>query len=217
MTQIKICGIRTEAEIELLNAYLPEYAGFVMAETKRLVTHQQVRVLSSGLHKNIVPVGVFVNPTPRYVLAAVEAGIRVIQLHGDEDPKTVETLKEALVKHGFESIVLWKVFRVSETFEIRRFFEYCADAFLLDKYHSKHYGGTGEVFDWGLLPSASALKAAGISRPIFLAGGLSPANVAEAISRLGPSGVDVSSHVETDGFKDPQKVKAFIEVVRALE
>jgi phosphoribosylanthranilate isomerase len=150
----------------------------------------------------VVKVGVFVNPAEKLVLRAIgECGLSLLQFHGDEPP-------EFCTKFGVMSL---KAFRVRDAASLQALTAYNTDAWLLDAYSADQLGGTGATFNWEL-----ALEAKKSGKPIFLAGGLTPENVAEAVRRVQPFGVDVSSGVESaPGKKDPAKVKAFIAAARA--
>ena len=150
----------------------------------------------------IVKVGVFVNPSEDLVLRAIgECDLSLLQFHGDEPP-------EFCTKFGVMSM---KAFRVRDSESLRALTAYRTDAWLLDAYAADKLGGTGATFNWEL-----AIEAQKLGRPVFLAGGLTPENVAEAVRRVQPFGVDVSSGVESaPGKKDPAKIKAFIAAAKA--
>lgn len=217
MTKIKICGITQSIEIEYLNRYLPDYAGFVFAESKRRVTAEKAAALSSCLAQGIKKVGVFVDMEPESIAAiATQVGLDVLQLHGYEDGEYIRTLRP-LLKPGTE---IWKAVRVASGHTIDSLAASVAtsdsglapleeaDKILLDSYLPGSFGGTGKTFDWTL---ASRF---GSALPIILAGGLNPDNVREAIEQVRPFAVDTSSGVEGEGIKNEYKLKAFIEAVR---
>ena len=196
MTKLKLCGLARICDIEDANRLNPEYIGFVFAKkSRRYVDPAQARKLRAGLNKGISPVGVFVNESPEAIADLVRSGIiDVVQLHGSEDEDFLRKLRE------LASCPIIKAFSVKTPQDVRIACESSADLILLDS------GGTGTVFDWDLLEP--------IRRPWFLAGGLSPENAADAIRRLAPYGVDVSSGIETDGVKDIQKMNDFVRAVR---
>lgn len=196
-TRIKICGLSREADIDAVNQAQPEYAGFVFAKSRRQVTPQQAGRLRKRLMPGILPVGVFVNAGMEEIAALVEHGIiEIVQLHGQEDEAYIRTLKE----HTGCPVV--KAVRVDSRADAERWLSSCADLLLFD--HGA--GGTGTSFDWGLIE--------GIERPFLLAGGLHEGNIREAIQTVHPFGVDVSSGVETDGVKDPQKILSIVRRIR---
>ena len=200
--EIKICGIRREEDIEIINRYKPEYIGFIFAPTRRYVSPERAAELSAELEGDTKTVGVFVNETPETVREIAETvGLDVVQLHGDEDG---EYIKKLGVK-----CEIWKAVRVRDGIGIAD--TDGADKLLLDSYDTAEYGGTGKTFNWENVGDTK------IKKPLILAGGLNKENVADGIKIFHPVCVDVSSAVETDGVKDEQKIKEFIEVVRGLE
>ncbi len=197
MTKIKICGLRKEQDIRYVNELMPDYIGFVFLKGKmRYVTFEEAARLRSLLDPAIPAVGVFVNEPAENVIRLLQAGtIQIAQLHGQEDEAYIEELRRA----GDHCII--RAFAVRSSEDIHRAFAFPADYPLLD-----NGKGTGETFDWSLFQEQE--------KPFFLAGGLSPENVKEAIECFHPYAVDVSSGVETDGFKDYEKMKAFMDAVR---
>ena len=197
MTKIKICGLRREQDIRYANELMPDYIGFVFLKGKmRYVTFEEAAHLRSLLDPAIPAVGVFVNEPVENVIRLLRAGtIQIAQLHGQEDEAYAEELRRA----GDHCII--RAFAVRSSEDIHRAFAFPADYPLLD-----NGKGTGETFDWSLFHEQE--------KPFFLAGGLSPENVKEAIECFHPYAVDVSSGVETDGFKDYEKMKAFMDAVR---
>ena len=211
MTRIKICGIKRVEDILYVNRYLPHYIGFVFAESKRRVSAEQVRVLKQKLDPRIKTVGVFVNEAIEKIVEIVdECGLNCIQIHGDETPQYINNLRERLDLHSAQGVEIWKAIRVKDESSLNLLNSYKVDAFVLDTFVEGAYGGAGKVFDWKL---ASLDKSC--SR-IFVAGGMSPENVADAVKSIKPYGVDVSSGVETEGFKDEFKIRQFVdEVIKA--
>lgn len=197
MTKIKICGLRREQDIRYANELMPDYIGFVFLKGKmRYVTFEEAAHLRSLLDPAIPAVGVFVNEPAENVIRLLQAGtIQIAQLHGQEDEAYIEELRRA----GDHCII--RAFAVRSSEDIHRAFAFPADYPLLD-----NGKGTGETFDWSLFQEQE--------KPFFLAGGLSPENVKEAIECFHPYAVDVSSGVETDGYKDYEKMKAFMDAVR---
>ena len=197
MTKIKICGLRREQDIRYANELMPDYIGFVFLKGKmRYVTFEEAARLRSLLDPAIPAVGVFVNEPAENVIRLLQSGtIQIAQLHGQEDEAYAEELRRA----GDHCII--RAFAVRSSEDIHRAFAFPADYPLLD-----NGKGTGETFDWSLFQEQE--------KPFFLAGGLSPENVKEAIERFHPYAVDVSSGVETDGYKDYEKMKAFMDAVR---
>lgn len=204
MTKIKICGLRREQDIEYVNRCKPDYVGFVFASSKRQVTVEQAGRLRSLLSPQMVPVGVFVNEEMEVVARLLQEGIiKMAQLHGEESEEYIRELKAQT-----QNAPIIKAVRVAkrEDVECRR--NTLADYLLFDAFSQKEYGGTGETFDWSLL--------GGIQKPFFLAGGIRMENVQEAVRVVQPYGVDVSSAVETHGYKDEKKIWDMVNAVRAL-
>lgn len=196
--KIKICGLKREQDIDYVNEVRPDYVGFVFApKSRRAVTPEQAGQLRKRLDPGILPVGVFVNEAPEQVASLLEQGIiGMAQLHGQEDEAYIARLRQ-LTKQP-----ILQAFRAETREDVQKAVKSSADLILLD--HGA--GGTGETFDWSMLPK--------IHRPWLLAGGLTPENAAEAISTASPWGVDVSSGVETGLWKDAVKIKSFVENVR---
>ncbi|BCI61385.1 phosphoribosylanthranilate isomerase [Solibaculum mannosilyticum] len=202
MISIKVCGLTRPEDIQAVNRFAPDYVGFVFAPSRRHVSPETAKNLVRGLAEGILPVGVFVNEVPqRVAFIAAMCGLKVIQLHGNEDSAYQEEIKRLTGRE------VWKAVRVKDKESLREVMEGCADRYLLDAYHPSQQGGCGQTFDWSLLEGI-------LSQKIMLAGGLMPENVAQAVQLVRPYGVDVSSGVETDGYKDPEKIKEFIRIVR---
>ena len=199
MTKIKMCGLRRTEDIEFANRVKPDYIGYVFAEkSKRYIATEKAAELTKLLDGDIVPVGVFVDETMGNIIAAVKMGaVKMVQLHGSESEDFVSELKS-------RGIPVIKAFQVGAAEDIAAAERSCADMVLLDSGK-----GSGQTFDWSLIGS--------IKRPYLLAGGITAENTARAIRQLRPFGVDASSCLETDGFKDIAKMKAFAQAVRAAE
>jgi phosphoribosylanthranilate isomerase len=182
--------------IEAANALKPDYVGFVFWEkSKRNVSRQQVLEMRKALLPQIQAVGVFVDETPKKVADLLTDGvIDIAQLHGSEDYEYIERLRELA---GAKPII--KAFVINGSSDIEAAQRCSADYLLLDSGK-----GTGRTFNWELI------KDARFDKPFFLAGGLGPENVADAIKAVRPYAVDVSSGIETEGGKDPEKMKEFM-------
>jgi phosphoribosylanthranilate isomerase len=197
MTKIKICGLTRQDDIDMVNACMPDYIGFVFAESKRKVSPKQATELRQRLARGISPVGVFVDETIECVLFLIRGGvIDVVQLHGTEDEDYIKRLKELTDKPVIKAVA------VQSPRDAQKWENSCVDYLLLD---SKG-GGTGQTFDWAQIGKTT--------KPYFLAGGLDITNVARAISETKPFAVDVSSGVEENGLKDRAKINEFIRRVR---
>lgn len=206
MTKIKLCGLRRPEDVAMVNRALPDFAGFVFAKGKRQVTPEEARTLRQQLDPKIRAVGVFVKAPLDQVAALANAGtIQCIQLHGDEDEAYIRQLRWRT------KAPIIKVLRVKDRESLADLERWDCDYFLLDTFAGSQFGGVGKAFDHSLLRQVE------IPRPFFLAGGLNPDNVAEAIRDCAPYGVDTSSGIETNGYKDEEKIRAFMRAVRKEE
>jgi len=223
MPKVKICGVRTLEDVGTINELKPDFAGFVLAPSKRQVPLSELKTLIAFLDKKIIPVGVFVNQDPNILLRAVEAGLQILQLHGDESPAYIRQLHAMILNkyQDYRQVTIWKAVRVGDADRTElnlEAYQGLVDGFVYDKYDPKAYGGTGERFNWNLLQrcqSGQHDKNKGRDIPMILAGGLNEENVVSAVSLFHPYCLDVSSSVETEGRKDPDKIKRFMERIRA--
>lgn len=199
--RIKLCGLRRPCDMEVANELRPDYIGFVFAKkSARYVSPEQAAALKKLLHPDILAVGVFVKERAETVAELLSSGvIDIAQLHGGED----ETYMEALRRLTDRPLI--KAFSVRGEEDIRSACESTAELVLLDAGE----GGTGTAFDRELLQN--------MNRPYLLAGGLDASTVGEAVERWRPYGVDVSTGIETDGYKDAEKMRAFVRSVRDVE
>ncbi|MGN0172542.1 MAG: phosphoribosylanthranilate isomerase [Acutalibacteraceae bacterium] len=196
MSKIKICGLTRECDIDCVNTLRPDYIGFVFVEgRRRTISPEKAALLRRKLDKEIVPVGVFMSAPTEWICELTQAGIiDMIQLHGSEDAHYIETLRAKT------DAPIVQAFCIRSPADIQAAEQSPADYILLDS-----GAGTGKAFDWSLLQT--------VKRPYFLAGGLSCDNIETALS-LSPYAVDASSGLETDGFKDPEKMARFVKAVR---
>ena len=201
MTKIKICGLRRQEDIDMVNQLLPDYIGFVFAPSRRQINTAQANELKRRLHPAIQAVGVFVDmPLPQLFEIAQSGVIDVIQLHGHETEAEIRVLKEQC------PLPVIKAVRVQSAAQISQCDRLPCDYLLLDTFMPGQMGGSGTTFDWSMIPP--------LSKPYFFAGGLSPQNIKNVFQACHPYAVDVSSGVETDGAKDYDKMKRFIEKVK---
>ena len=203
--RIKCCGMFRPEDIQAVNAAMPDFCGFVVnvPASHRSVAPEQVLELRAELRGDIEAVGVFVDEDPAVMGRLVDdGGIDVVQLHGHEDAAYIEALRAAL--RNAEDKAIAQAFIVKDTSDIEAARESVADMVLLDAGL-----GSGTTFDWQLIRD--------FDRPYFLAGGLTPENVAEALDLTNAAYLDTSSGIETDGVKDPAKMQAFAEAVRAWD
>jgi phosphoribosylanthranilate isomerase len=189
-----------EVDIEGVNAARPDYVGFVIdfPKSKRSLTRERVAQLSSQVDDRIVRVGVFVDEPQEFVAELFDAGtIDVAQLHGHEDEEYIARLR------AISDVRIWQAFQVRDAAATERARASSADMVVVDAGQ-----GTGRVFDWSLVQ--------GLDRDFILAGGLGLDNVAAAIEQVRPWGVDMSSGIETDGVKDPEKMRAAVAAARKM-
>lgn len=190
MAKIKICGLRREEDIDYVNELKPDYIGFILSDGfRRSITRQQAKLLKSKLSPDVAAVGVFVDEDEEYINSFIEDGlISIAQLHGSEPPELAKEINAPVIKYFSPA-------------SFDRIDEYDADYFLFDS-----GTGTGRSFDWGVIPHTA--------KPFFLAGGINDSNIKNAIEQVNPYCIDLSSAVETDGFKDYNKIKKIMESVR---
>jgi phosphoribosylanthranilate isomerase len=201
-TRVKICGITNPADAQVAVEAGADALGFIFYDrSPRFIPVKNAVEISRALPPYTLRVGVFVNPSEELVQRAIdECGLNLLQFHGDEPP-------EFCTQFGLMSM---KAFRIRDAGSLRELSKYQTDAWLLDAYSSDTLGGTGEKFNWDL-----AVEAQKFGKPIFLAGGLTPENVADAVRQVRPFGVDVASGVESaPGKKDAAKVRAFINAAK---
>lgn len=191
MTKIKICGIRREKDIEYINELKPDYIGFILSQGfRRSIDRSTARRLREMLSPEIKAVGVFVNESAQLVRSFVDDGIiDIVQLHGNETPQYCDELRDLTVIKYFNSDSFGKIG------------DYDVDYYLFDS-----GTGTGRSFDWADIPQTDV--------PFFLAGGIGAHNIERALREVNPYCIDLSSAVETDGFKDYDKIKEIMEIIR---
>ena len=199
MVRVKICGISDSATAVVAAEAGADAIGLIFAPSRRRVTAAQAREIAAALPPFVTKVGVFVDEERGRIEESIAAcGLGAVQLHGAEPPEFCAGFRVPVVK----------AIRVKDASSLEQMTAYQVDAFLLDTFDAAALGGTGRTFDWTL-----AIQAARTHRTI-LSGGMTPVNVVEALTRVVPYGVDVSSGVETDGRKDHAKIRDFIRRVR---
>ena len=192
MTKVKICGLSTKGAIEAAVSAGADYIGFVFAPSKRQVTLAQAAELAKLIPSHIQKVGVFVSPSREELLEAIEKiGLDLVQIHGQVADDLFENLPCASIQ----------AMQVDGNGHVPNS---QADYFLFDA----PVAGSGQTFDWGQLDTTE------LTQPFFIAGGLNEDNVEEAIQHFTPFAVDVSSGVESNGQKDHEKIRRFIERVK---
>ena len=200
---VKICGITSPADALAATGAGADALGLVFYEkSPRHVPLKTAAEIARQLPPFVIKVGVFVNPPEDLVTRAIgECGLNILQFHGDESPEYCRLFP----------VMTIKAFRIKDAGSLKPLADYKTDAWLLDAHAPDQLGGTGAVFNWDL-----AVEAQKLGRPVFLAGGLTPENVADAIRRVRPYAVDVSSGVEASpGKKDHAKVRAFVKAAKS--
>ena len=200
MTKIKICGLFRPEDIEAVNLYQPDFAGFIInfPKSHRNISPAVLKQLKSKLDPRIKSVGVFVDRPLKEVRNLLEEGIiDIAQLHGSEDSDYIKALQTG----GNE---VWKAFEIQDRSDLERAIGSPADKILLDAGK-----GQGRTFSWDIL--------SGLKMDYILAGGLHSGNVEQAIRSLHPLGLDISSGVESDGLKDAKKIEEVIRIVRGIQ
>ncbi len=201
MTKIKICGMMRCEDIEAVNEAMPDYIGFVFARNrKRTVAYETAAEMKKKLDKRINAVGVFLNNEMTEIEKLCKDGIiDIVQLHGSEDEAFIRELRKRISNPVIKAVSVRSAEDIisAETLPV--------DYLLLDTYKKGIIGGTGESFDWRMIPK--------INKPFFLAGGLNETNI-EAAMNFGAYGLDVSSGAETNGKKDKIKILSIIRKVR---
>ena len=202
LTRIKICGIRRNEDSLCLNEFKPDYAGFILSKPFwRYIDFNTLSKINDVLSKQIKRVGVFVNENSDYILKYASL-LDIIQLHGEETQDLIDKLRERT------NCEIWKAVRVKSSYDLNEADKLSVDKLLIDSYTENTYGGSGKIANWELI------KKTKINKPFFLAGGISAENCLNAIETVKPFGLDISSSVETDKFKDRNKIKEIISLIR---
>jgi phosphoribosylanthranilate isomerase len=206
MTRIKICGITNVDDALAAVEYGADAIGLVFASSPRRVDADTARRITEALPPFVARIGVFADEARSIVQVAGMCGLDAIQLHGNQSDEFAKGLMP------YRRVI--RVIRVKDGFSMTTVTDYpSADGYLLDSFVDHALGGTGKAFDWTL---ASLVK--DFAKPIILAGGLNPDNVAEAIQTVRPYAIDVSSGVESEpGKKDHYKLKELIHNVRSVD
>ena len=194
---VKTCGLSRPEDIVIANQLRPDAVGFVFwPKSRRFVADATAARLRKHREPSTLTVGVFGDEDPAEVAGLLQQGtLQVAQLHGHEDETYIAALRQ------MTSAPIWKAFKLRTPEDAAAAEASSADLVLLDNGY-----GTGETFDWSLVRD--------VHRPYLLAGGLTPENVTDALDALEPFGLDVSSGIETDGYKDYDKMRRFLELAR---
>lgn len=201
--KIKVCGIRKEEEIQLLNKYPVSYIGFIFAKSKRQLTLEQGKVLRKLVRDDIEVVGVFMNNELGFIKEAIRiCDLDIVQLHGEETDEIIQKI----------NIPVWKSIAVKDKASLYNINMYpSSEGILLDTYHKGMTGGTGHSFDW------SYLKAIDRKKKLILAGGLSPENIVKAWQEVKPDILDVNSGLEENNQKDSDKIALLFKRIKEIE
>lgn len=207
MSKIKICGMQCTRDIEAVNEALPDYVGFIMStqqKFRRQVSVDKAQKLSDRLDPLIKPVGVFVDEPMEFIEYVCNNDIvELVQLHGGESREYILELRKRIPNPIIKAV------KVKSMAQIVAAEQLPCSYLLFDTAYNDKAGGGGVKFNWDLIPRK-------VSKPFFLAGGLDDGNIQEAVKKVNPYCVDLSSSVETDGFKDREKVRKTVEKVRSV-
>lgn len=196
MSYIKICGLTRIEDVEAVNKYKPDFAGFVFAGSRRQISVEKAKELKKSISSDIKVVGVFVNEDNEEIIWLLNEGIiDIAQLHGDENEGDIEYIKYMTGREVIKAVSV----RCKE--DVLKWQNSITDYLLLDN----GAGGSGMCFDWNEIPS--------VSKRFFLAGGINASNIDKALS-MNPYAIDLSGGVETNGYKDPDKIMYIVEKVR---
>jgi len=202
MINIKICGIKREDEVAIINQFPVSYAGFIFAQSRRQVDANRCIELAKDLRKDIKKVGVFVNEPIDHLLEIITTcQLDIVQLHGDE---TVEYIRKI-------DIPVWKTIPVKdeESLQLATVYKDAVAGILFETYHEKLRGGTGTTFDWNILKQIEEQQ----EYAMILAGGINPENIGQAIRHVTPDILDVNSGIEEEGFKTYNRIKKLFEEI----
>jgi phosphoribosylanthranilate isomerase len=202
MTKVKVCGIQQWEAAKWAVDAGADAVGFIFADSRRKVSMERAAAISGSLPGGILKIGVFVNASKEDLQSAVEmVNLDYVQLHGDESPEFCRSL----------GIPYIKAVSIKEKDDLDILPEYGGDMVLVDSGKGPYRGGNGTSFDWDYLKDSQTGD-----RKLILAGGLQKENVREAIQKVRPYMVDVSSGVESSGIKDKEKIMKFIKEVREV-
>jgi phosphoribosylanthranilate isomerase len=210
LTRVKICGISDVSHAQAAIEAGADLIGVVFAPSPRQLTPERAREIATAVKKRLPVVGVFVNmPAATVNSTAASCGLDWVQLSGDESWDYCQKIEKPLIKavHVSPSLSEGELLaQLEEGQQLDR-----PPVYLLDTQVENKYGGTGKAFAWEIAAGAVA------KYPVIIAGGLTPENVGQVVTRLKPWGVDVSSGVESGGIKDVTKIKAFVRAVRSAQ
>ncbi len=202
--KVKFCGLKTLEDISFINQALPDFAGFIFApQSKRKISFKQALEMKKALNMNIKTIGVFANQKIEDILKSVNMGIiDLIQLHGSESEIFIKELK------SLSALPVIKAFKADCDLK-NNINNTIADFVLVDSVNNNSFGGTGNTFDWNLIPKTN--------NKIFLAGGLNSQNIIKAIEIVNPYCVDINSGVETNGKKEKNKIIEIMKIIKGYK
>lgn len=203
---IKICGMTRLVDAKFAEDEGADALGFIAyPKSPRFITPEATADICSKLTGEICKVGVFVNANPDFIIKYIEAGINVVQLHGDEN-----AVFPQLLPLGTE---IWKAVRISNEADIAKYADFPAEKFVFDSFSKDKYGGTGAVADWNLANFAVG----NLKKPVLLAGGIGSANIIAAFEAVHPAGFDINSAVESaPGIKDHRLISECFRNIRKI-
>lgn len=212
---VKFCGITLLDDALCAADCGADAVGFITyAESKRFINLARIEKIITVLdsrYSKLQRVGVFVNSNLTQIITGVNVGLNAAQLHGDEEKIFIDELNSKKSKYNFET---WKVLRDIKKSELEAQNRFNVDKFLIDSFNKINYGGTGNICDWNLASKAVET----LKKPLILAGGLSLENIDEAISQVGPFGVDINSGIETKpGVKDHKKINQIMKALKFID
>lgn len=200
MTKVKVCGLKEVIHVRTAVDVGADAIGFVFAPSSRQVSIAEAQKLAEEIPQTVLKIGVFVNASRAEIEQAFrEVPLDFVQLHGDETPAFIESLALPTIK----------AFSVRQVEDVQAAEKYNVDYYLFDAPGIAYQGGSGVTFDWSLLQNVGIP-----AEKLILAGGLNVTNVCEAITRIQPYMVDVSSGVERDKRKDETLIHKFVNTVK---
>ncbi|MBC1579575.1 phosphoribosylanthranilate isomerase [Listeria seeligeri] len=198
--KVKICGLKKAVDVEAAVENGADMIGFVFAKSRRRISIDEAHELAKKIPASVKKVGVFVNPTEKELVEAIQkVPLDIVQLHGQESQEQANRTDAEVIK----------AFPVKNGQLPSNINDYLNAYILLDAPAEEYEGGSGKTFDWEKINSQLLT-----TDKLIIAGGLNATNVTEAIARFEPFAVDISSGVETDGEKDPEKIKNFIKTAK---
>ena len=203
---MKICGMTRPEDAKFAEDEGADALGFVAySKSPRFISPEDTARICYKLKGKIRKVGVFVNASPEFIIKYLDAGIDIVQLHGDENTDFTK-----LLPMGTE---IWRAIKISNETDISICAPFPAKKFVIDSFSKEKYGGTGDTADWKLANLAVGI----LKKPVLLAGGIGPANIKAAFEAVHPAGFDVNSAVESaPGIKDHRLISECFRNIRKI-